>query len=188
MTGLQQRYVALLRGINVGGHGTIRMADLKAHFEAFGVTDVATYIQSGNVLFTAPETDLVDLARALEKHLARAFGYADPVFLFSHRELRSAVANNPFEPERLDAEQACYLMFLSGEPEAGRREALMARQGEEYRFAIAGKVLYYTYAREWAGRRRTIDFEKVLGVAGTARSWKVVAALLELAGAPAASS
>ncbi len=183
MTASQQRYVALLRAINVGGHSTITMAELKGHFASFGVTNVATYIQSGNVLFTAPDGDRAALARGLAAHLARAIGYAGPVFLFSAADLQSAMANNPFEPERLDAEQACYLMFLSAEPDSGRRAALLARQGAEYRFAIAGKVLYYAYARALAGRRRTVDFESVLGVVGTARSWKVVARLAELAGA-----
>lgn len=63
-----RRYVALLRGINVGGHGIIKMADLKKLFESFGLTDVVTYIQSGNVLFRTEESDPARLALQLEKH------------------------------------------------------------------------------------------------------------------------
>jgi len=72
-------------------------------------------------------------------------------------------------------------MFLSAAPAAARCRALMAVQGEEYRFHIEGKVLYYAYSRKFAGNRRTIDFEKILGVSGTSRSWKVVDKLIEIA-------
>ncbi len=72
-------------------------------------------------------------------------------------------------------------MFLSGEPDAAHSAALMALEGDEYSCSIHGKVLYYAYSREAAGPgRRTINFEKVLGVTGTARTWKVVNKLIEL--------
>ena len=72
-------------------------------------------------------------------------------------------------------------MFLSDEPDAERIKALMALQGDEYRFHVRRRVLYYSYPRTVAGHRRSINFEKVLGVAGTARTWKVVNTLIEMA-------
>lgn len=175
-----RRYVALLRGINVGGHGIIKMADLKKLFESFGLTDVVTYIQSGNVLFRTEESDPARLALQLEKQLASSTGNDIKVLVLTPAELERAAANNPFDPERLDKEQRCHLMFLSAEPDAARREALMALEGEEYRFHIQDRVLYYAYLRKYDGRRRSIDFERVLGVTGTARTWKVVDKLIEL--------
>lgn len=71
-------------------------------------------------------------------------------------------------------------MFLSAEPDEVRSQTLMALRGEEYQFYIHDKVLYYVYPRKNERRRRTIDFEKVLGVTGTARIWKVVNKLIEL--------
>ncbi len=76
-------------------------------------------------------------------------------------------------------------MFLNREPDAARWEALRQRQGDEYRFALHDRVLYYTYPKAIAGHRRTIDFERILGVVGTARDWKVVAKLIELTARPA---
>ena len=174
--------MALLRGANVGGSSVIKMSDLRAELEALGLTEVVTYIQSGNVIFRSVERDRARLSRAIEARLAARLGYhGGAVFLLSGAELQEAADHNPFEPERLDAEQYCQLMFLSAEPDARRQHALLALQGEEYRFAIRDRVLYYAYQRAFAGRRRTIDFERVLGVVGTGRTWKVVDQLIRLA-------
>ncbi|MHB1004073.1 MAG: DUF1697 domain-containing protein [Chloroflexota bacterium] len=180
MAGSPRRYVALLRAINVGGNTLVRMADLRARFEAFGATDVVTYIQSGNVIFTSPETDAERLARGLERHLQSSLGYHGTLFVFTGEQLRQAAAGNPFEPARMDKEQRCHLLFMSREPEPARQQALLGMRGEEYRFAVRDKVLYYAYSRAFDGRRRSIDFEKVLGVVGTARGWNVVDKLIEL--------
>ncbi len=174
------QFVALLRAINVGGYGIVKMADLRAQFESIGLTEVTTYIQSGNVLFTSKDSDARRIAERVEKKLGSSLGYRGLVFVLSKEELRQAAKKNPFDPEHLDVEQRCHLMFLSGEPDSVHRKALMAVQGEEYRFAIRDKVLYYAYSRTFEGGRRTINFEKILGVAGTSRGWTVVKKLIEL--------
>jgi len=176
------RLVALLRGVNVGGSSVIKMTALRAEFEALGLTEVATYIQSGNVVFRSFERHRARVSQAIEERLAARLGYrGGAVFLLSAAELQEAADHNPFEPERLDSEQYCHLMVLSAEPETERQRALLALQGEEYRFAIRDRVLYYAYPRGFAGRRRSIDFERVLGVVGTGRTWKVVNRLIWLA-------
>ena len=181
MTIPQHCYIALLRGINVGGHSVTRMSELRGLFESLGLTEVVTYIQSGNVLFNSKEGDREHLVQLLEKELESKFGYQVPVFIYIRKQLKEVAAQNPFDPERKDKEQRCHLMFLSSEPDPDRCAALMALEGEEYKFNIHGKVLYYAYPREFEGSgRRTINFEKVLGVTGTARTWKVVNKLIEL--------
>ena len=96
--------VALLRGINVGGNNLIKMPALKACFEANGFEDVATYIQSGNVLFASPRTKAAELTRRIEAMLGDAFGYEATVVVRSHRQLRSIVERAPAafgtEPDR----------------------------------------------------------------------------------------
>ena len=89
------RYVALLRGINVGGKNLIRMPALRACFEAQGFTEVATYIQSGNVLFTAGEAATPRLTRRIEEALEAAFRYRATVVLRSRAQLAAAVARAP---------------------------------------------------------------------------------------------
>lgn len=175
------RYIAFLRAINVGGNSVIKMADLAKAFDAHGLTEVKTHIQTGNVVFTSLEKDVDELARQLEKRFEPRFKYHIGVFVLTPAELKKAAANNPFDPEEHDATRRCHLVFLSAEPTADRIKALKAMEGDEYSFAVKGKVLYYAYDRKWDGKRRTVNFEKVLGVSGTARTWKVVEKLIEIA-------
>ena len=89
------RYVALLRGINVGGKNQIRMADLKACFEKKGFENVATYIASGNVLFDSGERSSTKLTRNIEKALTKTFGYEATVVVRSKAQLRKVVEEAP---------------------------------------------------------------------------------------------
>jgi uncharacterized protein (DUF1697 family) len=89
------RYVALLRGINVGGNNLIKMPALKQAFETQGFTEVATYIQSGNVIFQSPESNLETLTSNIEKALSEQFNYASRVVVVSHDQLREAVNRAP---------------------------------------------------------------------------------------------
>jgi uncharacterized protein (DUF1697 family) len=88
------RYVALLRGINVGGNNVIRMSALEACFEKQGFTDVATYIASGNVLFSSPDAG-AGLARRIEAALEKAFDYQATVMLRSRKQMQEIVARAP---------------------------------------------------------------------------------------------
>jgi uncharacterized protein (DUF1697 family) len=89
------RYLALLRGINVGGNNVIKMADLKGCFEDRGFRDVATYIQSGNVVFEADRGTPARLAADIEAALVARFGYQARIVLRSHAQLRAVVADAP---------------------------------------------------------------------------------------------
>ena len=175
-------YVALLRAINVGGNSVMTMLDLKAQFEAMGHANVRTYIQTGNVLFDASEESTSRLAEQAEQQLRAGLGYAGRVFVLTPQQLADAAANNPFDPEASDGAMRCHIVFLSREPESERVDKLLAQQAPEYQFAVRGPVLYYTYAKEYDGKRRTISVEGILGAEGTARTWKVVRKLVELAG------
>lgn len=93
------RYVALLRGINVGGRNRVAMADLRQLTEALGHTEVATYIQSGNVLFASPDTDCEALADALEQEIARSLTVRPAVVVLSRDDLARVIADNPFPDE-----------------------------------------------------------------------------------------
>ncbi len=171
------KYAALLRGVNVGGNAIIKMTDLKKMFESFGLDEVSTYIQSGNVIFKSKESSAEKLAVKIEKGIKTSWGKELKVFVFSSDQLQKAADHNPFKPEK---NQQCQLMFLSKKPDAVHQKSVMEMQKPEYRFAFWDKVFYYAYSKEWGGKRRNINFEKVLDVYGTARTWKVVGALIEL--------
>ena len=95
MTPLMPRYVALLRGINVGGKNLIKMPALKSCFEANGFEDVVTYIQSGNVVFTSRDTRVVGLTRRIEAMLAETFGYQATVVVRNRTQMRAVVDRAP---------------------------------------------------------------------------------------------
>jgi uncharacterized protein (DUF1697 family) len=173
-------FIALLRGINVGGHSIIKMTDLKKLFESLGFTNVITYIQTGNVIFSSNEPNKEKLASQIEKKFKSATGHESKIFILTNDKLKKAASYNPFEPEKRDKIQKCHLMFLSGKPNSAHSKALINLKGEEYQFHIHDDVLYYAYPNKFAGNRRFIDFERVLCVKGTSRSWKVVDKLIEL--------
>lgn len=88
-------YIALLRGINVGGNNIIKMVDLKACFEEMGFEGVSTYIQSGNVIFSSDEHDQVALTEKIEKMLSKKFDYKSSVVTISDKQLKEAVDGAP---------------------------------------------------------------------------------------------
>jgi len=106
------QYVALLRGINVGGNNLIKMPALKACFEEQGFSDVATYIQSGNVLFKASQPDAPTLTRRIEKALQKQFSYQATAVVRSHAQLRKIVKNAPKRFGQEPAKYRCDVLFL----------------------------------------------------------------------------
>lgn len=138
------QYVSLLRGINVGGKNLIRMAALKACFEAQGFCDVATYIQSGNVLFTCGQSGQAGLAAKIEKALAATFSYKASVVLRSRQQLQKIVGAAPrgfgTQPEKYRYD----VIFLK-DPLTARSavRGVPVRAGVDEAFAGSG-VLYFS--------------------------------------------
>src|ERR1700733_1611917 len=110
-------HVALLRGINLGGRNKVAMADLRALVGELGHADAATYIQSGNVLFTAPEdADCAEVARGMTEAIAARLGVTAPVVVVTRQELGEIHAANPF-PDEPD-QRRVHAVVLSGPPGA----------------------------------------------------------------------
>lgn len=137
------QYVGLLRGINVGGNNIIKMADLKACFEKMGFSEVSTYIQSGNVIFSSDETDLKKLTEKIEKTLSKQFNYQSTVVVVSHQELKDAVKK---APKGFGVEPTNYrydVIFLKA-PLSGKEAIKEIKVREGVDEVAAGKnVLYF---------------------------------------------
>jgi uncharacterized protein (DUF1697 family) len=144
------QYVALLRGINVGGNNLIKMAELKRCFEDQGFGNVATYIQSGNVLFEVNEGSPAKLTGRVEEALSQTFGYKSWVALRSHEELQAVVEH---APRGFGTEPGSYLydvVFLRGPVTATEAIAdVKTRDGVDEAFAGDG-VLYFSRLRSRA--------------------------------------
>lgn len=176
------RYVLLLRGINVGGHKRVPMAELRALLTGLGHADVRTHLQSGNAVFTAPAQDPGELAAAVEAAIEERFGFAVPCLVLTGEELRAAAARCPFPAAELDPARLAVL-FLD-RPAASHRLAAedpAAWAPEEFRL---GEREIFAWFPEGMGRSRlgAVLAAPVPGTRTTARNWRTVAALLALLG------
>jgi uncharacterized protein (DUF1697 family) len=174
-------YLALLRGINVGGKNKIRMADLKACFDAGGFADVSTYIQSGNVLFRAARSVSATLSRRIERMLAETFGYQATIVLRSHPQMRLVVDG---APGGFGASPSTYLsdVFFLKEPlrAASVLKAVSIRPGVDELYAGKGVV----YSSRLASRATHSRINRVASLpiyqSMTIRSWSTTSKLLQL--------
>lgn len=184
------RYVAFLRGINVGGHRLIKMTDLAELFRGLGFRDVRTVIASGNVVFTADETDLAALVERIERGLAAAHGYEVRVMVRTVASLRVLVERDPF-PAEDDPSTNRYVVFFPAIP-AGAPEPPIAKEDDG--FAIVGRdedALLVVARMLPSGTRADYGpfLAKQFGKVSTARNWNTVVkiAAMEAVGGPPAS-
>ncbi|MGH2590075.1 MAG: DUF1697 domain-containing protein [Actinomycetota bacterium] len=176
-------YVALLRGINVGGKNPIRMPALKACFESNGFEDVATYIQSGNVLFTAPARPSTELTRRIEAMLAVAFDYVPTVVVRSRKQLRSVVERAPKGFGTEPAKFRYDVVFLK-EPLTARvaMKSVSTKPGVDEMHAGTG-VLYFSRLTAKATQSRLNKIaSSPIYPSVTIRNWNTTTKLLELMG------
>jgi uncharacterized protein (DUF1697 family) len=133
------KYVAFLRAINVGGNTLIRMADLKEMFEAAGLENVQTYIQSGNVIFESSTADVASLEKQLERGLEKSTGKRIPLFVRTMREVRAIAGKSPFTA---DGEQIVHVVFLAQKPDKKQQQALLALKSEADDFVVKGREVF----------------------------------------------
>jgi uncharacterized protein (DUF1697 family) len=183
-------HVALLRGINVGGHNKVAMADLRDLFGVLGLTRAKSLLQSGNLLFDADRRADAALERLLEVETAKRLGVSIDYFVRSADEWAAAIANNPFPKEAEHDPSHLVAMFLKAARKATDVEALQAAvQGPEI-IRSHGKQLYLVYP-EGIGRSKLTHtlIERKLGTRGTGRNWNTVlklAALIDAGRSPTA--
>jgi uncharacterized protein (DUF1697 family) len=176
-------YAALLRGVNLGSRNKVSMGDLRALFEALGHEDVSTYVQSGNVVFTAREGDAARLAKAIERRIERELGLQIAVLLRSKTQLARIVAGNPFAPKEPDPTRL-HVTFLAGTPPRAAVRELNAGDFAPDALRVKGAEVYL-HTPQGYGRSKLSGgfFEKQLGVVTTTRNWRTVTKLAELTAA-----
>ncbi len=177
-------YIALLRGINVGGKNMIKMADLKRTLEAMGLSRVQTYIQSGNVLFESAE-DEEPLRRRVEREIETVFGIAVTVMLRTAEELRHVAANCPFTAAEIaQAESTCvgeclHVAFLLEAPAQESIDRVSAYRSDADQFRIAGREAFLLFSDSIRTSKVALNLHK-LNVPTTVRNWKTVNKLVAL--------
>lgn len=167
------RHVALLRGINVGGGRRVPMEDLRATFEGLGLADVRTYIQSGNVVFTAAAPQ----GETIERVIREEFGFPVDVMLRSAQEWAVLVPRNPYPAQAAADGTRVHVAFLHHEPDPARLDALRARSFGEDTWECLGREVYL-HTPNGLGRSK-LDLAP-LGQLATVRNWRTVRALGEM--------
>ncbi len=173
-------WIAFFRGINVGGHNILPMKELKASLEKSGCEAITTYIQSGNVVFRHAESDAKKMATHIRALVLADFGFQPNVLLLTGEQLKDAHTNNPFSAGESEP-KTLHLYFLTGPTGTVDEEKLASLKSDSEQFDLIGRV-FYLYAPNGIGRSKlAAKVEKCLGVAATARNWRTVTKVLQLA-------
>ncbi len=176
-------YVALLRAVNVAGHGKVGMAELRALLAGLGLGDPRTLLQSGNLVFRAAGTRPRHLERVLEAEAEKRLGVRTDFFVRTAAEWDAVVAANPFPDEAERDPAHLVVVALTEAPPAARFAVLQAAVVGREVVRGAGRHAYVTYPDGQGGSRLTLPLiEKKLGTRGTARNWNTVLNLAALAG------
>jgi len=169
------KYIALLRAINVSGTKLIKMDHLRKLFEAFGLSSVQTYIQTGNVIFETKAKNTPLFESKLEKQLEAALGYRVEVFVRSMDELANIVAQDHFEPQPQDT---LHVVFLRGKPAKTQLDILKKYNSPADEFAVSSREVYNLRHDRDTSVFSNNFIEKIFGVA-TTRNMTTLKKILE---------
>ncbi|MFA6768682.1 MAG: DUF1697 domain-containing protein [Parabacteroides sp.] len=173
------KYIALLRGINVSGQRRITMDALTKMFVELNLNNVQTYLQSGNVVFQANETDSKKLEHRISFSIKENFGIDVPVLVLSADTLKSILENCPFEKSK---EAMLYITFLYDTPNSIDKQSIECRKSANEEIVFFEKAIYL-YCPNGYGRTKLNNnfLENFLKVKATTRNWKTVNELLRIA-------
>ena len=174
------RYVALLRGVNVGGKNKIAMKNLAALFSDAKCRHVETYIQSGNVVFSADAKTAAKAASAICSAIQAQFGFQTQIVLRSQTEMERIRNANPYLKEDIPLD-TLYVAFLADSPAADRVALLDPNRSPPDQFTVSGREIYMHLLNHAAKTKLTnAYFDSKLKTVGTARNWRTVQKLVEL--------
>jgi uncharacterized protein (DUF1697 family) len=175
-----KKYVALLRGINVGAANRLSMRDLTAALEGLGAREVRTYLQSGNAVFLHASRSAPRLAAEIGAAIETAHGFGPKVLVRDAAALERAIAGNPF-PEAAREPKSLHVFFLDTAPPRPDLEALARLKEDTERIALVDDLLYLHSPKGFGRSRLAAGAEAALGVPATARNWRTICELLRVA-------
>lgn len=177
-----ETYLAILRGINVGGKNKIKMSDLVEKLQGSSLKELKTYIQSGNVIFKHPSVPANKLADQISKLIEKEYGFDVPVIVLSLKNIQEIIAKNPFTQNDSKDEKSLHVTFLAENPDSVNFKKFDDYSDLPNEFAIAEKAVYLFCPNGYSKTKLTNQFfEKKLQVTATTRNWKTTLKLAELA-------
>ncbi len=174
-------YIAMLRGINVSGHKTIKMEHLRELCGHLGFRNVETYVQSGNIVFQTPIENPGALSKRIGETILQSFGFDAPVIVRTSKQMRNVIANNPFLKEKDVDSSKLHVTFLS---ETAQKDSLTKLEtlstGPDRLYTARQEI--YVYCPDGYGRSKLSNsaIEKALSVRATTRNWKTTNTLFEM--------
>lgn len=178
------KYIALLRGINVGGKRKVLMSDLKNLFIKLGFTNCITYIQSGNVIFETPKTDSNQtLADQIQEAIFDKYEFEVPVIVRTYKVWEQVISENPFFKDKSIGIERLHLTLLDEVPEQNQIDDLKQIEFDSEQFEIIGQHIFLCCKDKFSSKSKMTNtlFEKKLKCKSTSRNWKTVMKLSELA-------
>jgi uncharacterized protein (DUF1697 family) len=172
-------YIALLRGINVGGKGILPMSELVAILAGLGCANAKTYIQSGNAVFEHKASEAIKLASKIGAAILKKRGFEPHVIVLDSKVFARVVEENPF-PEAVADPKSLHVFFLDATPAQAALEPLANIKSKSERFALLGKAFYLHAADGIGNSKLAAKVERHLGVHATCRNWRTVCKLLEM--------
>jgi uncharacterized protein (DUF1697 family) len=176
-------YISFLRGVNMTGHNLIKMTDLSNLFKDIGFKDALTYIQSGNVIFSNfSDSSESEITLKIENAINEKFSYDVPVMIRTVKELENFQSVNPFLLEEDFEPSKMAVIFLHEKTTQEQIEKVININYPPDKFKIIGREIFI-FCPNGFGRTRlyTNFFEKKMGVTGTARNWKTITSILQIA-------
>lgn len=171
-------YIALLRGINVGGHKKVPMAELRSLLTKSGLENVKTYIQSGNVIFQSKSKVSKGLGLHIQKAILDHFGFEIPVLVNTREELSVIFNDSPFSE---DKKLQSYFVMLSVVPDKKLVEDVSQKSYPDDEYVILNDCIYLFCAKGYGKAKFNVNFfENKLNVNATARNYKTMVKLLSL--------
>jgi uncharacterized protein (DUF1697 family) len=172
-------YISLLRGINVSGQKKINMNELRKLYESLNFKNVRTYIQSGNVIFSYPNTIVSRLINIIKQTIKNTFGFDVSIIIRTKDDFQKLIKNIPFANKDISKR---HVTFLSDTPHQLPIDDINSIKDKSEEFFISGKEIYL-FCPNGYGRSKLSNnfFERTLKLSATTRNWKTVVKLLEVA-------
>ncbi len=175
-------WIALLRAVNVGGRNLVSMPRLREVLAADGFGEVQTYLQSGNIVASAPQRSSAAVEERIGAVIAQEFGLTVPVVARTPAQLAEVIGGNPFPAAAVERPKLLHVTFLADDPAADGVAAMHSDDLTKQSCRVDGRHLYVDYVDGVHGSKLTpAYFERRLGVEGTARNWRTVLALADMA-------
>ena len=174
-------YVAMLRGVNVTGHNSIKMGQLRGLCDKLGFQKVETYVQSGNIILQAKTENPALLSKRISESIFDSFGFETPVIVRTSKEMEDVVESNPFLKEKDIDSSKLHVTFLADVVQKSSLKALEKLAKGQDRFYPASREIYL-YCPEGYGRTKLSNnaIEKALSATATTRNWRTTNTLLDM--------